>query len=66
MVNGAKIKALMNERGISNKEMAQTAGVSESMMTYIVQELREPNVRALARIADKLDCTVDELLCSKI
>lgn len=62
MVNGAKIKTLMNERGISNREMAQTAGLSEAMMTYVTQELREPNVTALARIAKKLDCTVDELI----
>ena len=62
MVNGAKIEKLMNERGISNKEMAQTAGLSESMMTYVRQELREPNVTALARIAEKLNCTVDELI----
>lgn len=62
MVNGAKIKKLMNERRISNREMAQTAGLSESMMTYVTQELREPNVTALARIAKKLGCTVDELI----
>ena len=62
MVNGVKIKSLMNERGISNKEMANTIGVSEAMMTYITQELKDPNVKVLSRIAKKLDCTVDELI----
>ncbi len=62
MVNGVKIKTLMNERGISNKEMANTIGVSEAMMTYITQELKDPNVKVLSRIAKKLDCTVDELI----
>ena len=62
MVNGVKIKTLMNERGISNKEMANTIGVSEAMMTYITQELKDPNVKVLSRIAKKLGCTVDELI----
>lgn len=65
MVNGKKIKLLMNKKNISNREMASTIGVSESMMTYITQELREPNVTILARIAKKLDCTMDELVISR-
>ena len=62
MVNAQKIKELMQEKGIANKEMAETVGVSEAMMTYITRGLREPNVRTLALIAHKLDVTVDELL----
>lgn len=62
MINGTKIKKLMNERGITNKEMAQSAGLSEAMMCYIIQGFREPNVSAFARIAQKLNVTVDELL----
>lgn len=62
MVNGVKIKTLMNERGISNKEMANTIGVSEAMMTYITQELKDPNVTVLSRIAEKLGCSIDELI----
>ena len=64
MVNGTKIKKLMKERGITNKEMAETAGLSEAMMCYIIQGFREPNVSAFARIAKKLNVTVDELLCA--
>lgn len=62
MVNAQKIKELMQEKGIANKEMAEAVGVSEAMMTYITRGLREPNVRTLALIAHKLDVTVDELL----
>lgn len=64
MVNGAEIKRLMKEKGISNRDMAKTAGLSEAMMTYVIQGLREPNVAALVRIAKKLDCTVDALIKS--
>ena len=62
MVNGEKIRQLMTEKGIQNKEMAMKAGVSESMMTFIVQGLREPNVSVLVRISGVLGCTVDELI----
>lgn len=62
MVNGEKIKELMKEKGISGKELADKVGVSAAMISYIIKGFREPNVAALARIAQTLDCTVDELL----
>ena len=62
MVNGKKITELMHEKGIKNKEIAAEVGISESMMTYIVKELREPNVTTLSRIAKVLGVTVDELI----
>lgn len=62
MVNAQKIRKLMKDKGIQNKDMADIAGVSESMMTYITRGTREPTVTALALIAHKLDVTVDELL----
>ena len=64
MVNAQKIRELMQEKGIQNKEMAEAVGVSEPMMSYIASGLREPNVRTLALVAHKLDVTVDELLIS--
>ena len=62
MVNGKKIAELMRQKGIMNKALAAEVGVSESMMTYITKELREPNVTVLARIAKALGCAVDELI----
>lgn len=62
MVNGKKIAELMRQKGIMNKALAAEVGISESMMTYIIKELREPNVTVLARIAKVLGVAVDELL----
>lgn len=62
MINGEKIRVLMRDKEISSRVMASRIGVSESMMSYILQGLREPNVHVLVRIATELDCTVDELL----
>lgn len=62
MVNGKKIAALMKKRGITQDRMAEIAGVSKSMICYITQGKREPNVKTLALIANALDCKVDDLL----
>lgn len=62
MVNGTKIKELMAKKSITNRELAKSVGISEPMMCYVTQELREPTVTVLARIAVKLGCTVDELI----
>ena len=62
MINGNMIKALMRSKGITGRELAAKVGVSESMMSYILQGLREPNVTTLVRIAAELDCTVDEII----
>lgn len=62
MVNGERIKELMKEQGILNKDMAEVVGVTEAMISYIIRGLREPNVSTMARIAKRLGVTVDELL----
>jgi transcriptional regulator with XRE-family HTH domain len=62
MLNHAKIKALMSDKLIKDYELAAKIGVSTSMMSYILNGLRTPNVQTLVRIANELDCTVDELI----
>ena len=62
MVNGERIKELMIKKGISNKDMAGRIGVTEAMMSYILNGLREPNVRSLVRIACELEVSVDDLI----
>lgn len=62
MVNRKRIIDLMKQKEICGKEMAQMIGMSESMMSYILRGLREPNVATLVRIAKALDVPVDELI----
>lgn len=62
MVNGEKIGKLLREKGMTQQNMAREIGISEAMMCYIIQGLREPSVTVMARIATKLGCTVDELI----
>ena len=62
MVNHGKIKELVEKKGIVQKDMAAAVGVSEAMMCYIINGLREPSVTILSRIAKVLGCTTAELI----
>ena len=62
MLNGEKIRVLMHSKEMTSRQLAMRIGISESMMSYILQGLREPNVRTLVRIASELGCTVDEIV----
>lgn len=62
MINGERIKELMREQGITNKELAEAAGVTEPMISYIIRGLRDTTVGTLVRIANRLGVKVDELV----
>ena len=62
MVNGELIKILMRSKGITARQLAAKVGISNSMMSFILSGLREPNIQTLVRIAKELGCTVDELI----
>ena len=63
MINGKKIKELLQKKGMEEKELAAAIGVSQAMITYIIKELRDTSVTNAVRIAKELDCTIDELIC---
>ena len=63
MINGKKIKERLLEKGMEEKELAAAVGVSQAMITYIIKGLRDTTVTNAVRIANALDCTVDELIC---
>lgn len=62
MFNHSKLKELMESRSVSQKELADVAGVSEAGMSYFVRGVKQPSLAVAKRIADKLGVTVDELL----
>ncbi len=59
-----RITALMNSQNLSQKELAQKAGVTESAMSYYIQGSRVPRSDVLTRIAKALGTTTDYLLGS--
>lgn len=57
-----RVTALMKKRGLSQKELAAKAGVTESAMSYYVNGFRTPRSDVLTRIAKELGTTTDYLL----
>lgn len=62
MVDCEKIRSLIAEKKLEQKDVAEAVGVSEQMISYIVRGLREPSVTVLSRIAKVLDCAPGELI----
>ena len=62
MVNCEKIRELLDEKDIEQKQIAEQVGISEAMMSFIVNGLKEPSLTVLTRIAKALDVPVAELI----
>lgn len=62
MVNGERIKELMKEQGITNKELAEAVGVTEAMISYILRGQRDTTVRVISQIAGRLGVTVNDIV----
>ena len=59
---GRNIRIIAYDKNIPLKVLAEEAGVSQAMMTKIVQGKKNPSVAKLVKIANKLGVSVDELI----
>ena len=59
---GEKLKDLLVKRGISQKELAQRAGVTEAAVSHYISGDRAPRGAILLNIANALGTTTDFLL----
>ena len=57
-----KIKKKMEEKNITQHELACAAGVSEAFMCNMLKGYKKPSLDVAKRIADYLGVTVDELI----
>ena len=57
-----RIVVLMSSHNLSQKELAERIGVTESAMSYYVNGVRTPRSDVLTRIAKELETTTDYLL----
>lgn len=62
MFDNAKLKELMESRSVTQKELADVAGVSEAGMSYFARGVKQPSLAVAKRIADRLGVTVDDLI----
>jgi len=58
---GQKIKAVMNEKGITNKDLAEAVGLSAQRIDIITKS-EDMKVSTLMRVAEKLEVTCGEIL----
>lgn len=57
-----KLRRLMKERGISQKELSEQAGVSQAFISHVLKGYKVPSVAVLKRIADYFETSADEFL----
>lgn len=58
---GDRIRALRKQRGLTQVQLSQRSGVSQSNVSQY-ERFIEPSASALSKIADALDTTVDYLV----
>lgn len=56
-----RIKELIKKRGLTAKEVASVAGITEAMLSNVASGKGNPNLQTLMKIADALDVKVREL-----
>lgn len=58
-----KIQIVMEERGLSTRELAEKAGINKRTIEMWFQHLRTPNdVYKLQKIADALGCKLEDII----
>ena len=59
---GVRIRALREERGLLQKQLAEKAGLTASKMSQIESGRLTPTLRTLRKVADALGASIPELL----
>lgn len=65
MTIGDRIKHLCKQKGITQKQLAELAGLTEPSISRIVNGSREPRANSVLKLADALCVTTDYLLKGK-
>lgn len=59
---GDNLADMLKDANMTQKELADAAGISESMVSDYIHKRRAPRLRAIINIAYALSCSVDELM----
>ena len=57
-----KLKEYRIRKGMTQEAVAESVGLTNKAICNYEKGIREPNIDMIKRLADLLDCTVDELL----
>lgn len=59
---GDKLKTVLEQKGILQKDLADEVGVSEAFMSYIIKGHKQPSVALLKRMSEYLGVPMDDLV----
>lgn len=59
---GERIRVARMREGLTQNELARRAGIASGTMCLFEAGDRQPNAWTLARVAEVLDCSVEELV----
>lgn len=65
ILDTAKLKALLEEKHITQRELAEKAGVTEQAMSRYVNGTRTPKVTTYAAMTQALGIGIDDLLVER-
>lgn len=59
---GDNLKSLLEDANMTQRELADAAGISEACVSKYITKLQAPNFRAIINIAYALDIDISELI----
>jgi len=59
---GRRIRAFRKLKGFTQKKLADEIGVSVSALGEVERGMREPSIKLLEKIADKLEISIEDLI----
>lgn len=63
---GTRINRLRKEKGITQSTLAERVGIEPSNISHIERAASKVGLGTLVKIANVLECSVDDLLCDSI
>lgn len=63
---GARIRAVRKERGMTQEQLAEAAGIGPTHVSHVENGTTKLSVQALIAIINALECSADELLCIEV
>ena len=62
---GERIEAARKKKGLTQEELAEIVGVSQSMINHIEKGRKKPSLDIAVALADEFGVTVDSLISSR-
>lgn len=63
---GARIRAIRKQRGMTQEQLAEAAGIGSTHVSHVENGTTKLSVQTLIAIINALGCSADELLCIEV